>query len=471
MSTDVIVPKGRRLRPGTHPSGNGYSVGRIGPIPLLGRRGEVAALQALLDAARRGAGGVVVLEGEAGIGKTRLVDELVAAARRLGVTALVGDADEIDFDRPLAAFVEALVLSADSPDPERGELGRLVAGDDPGAAATAGDVGYRIVEALLGLVERLGTTGPHLLVVEDVHWADPLTVRALRAIGRRALQALPVGLVLTMRPFPRSAELDEVLDDLDGRGATRLTVEPLTEPDARALAVAVGGPDAAARAGVAGGNPLLLIELATSPVEDGELSPTVSATVLRRVRTLPPATVEAVKVASVLGRRFSFDQLALAMGSTPVDLLGALEDALAARVLVDDEGELSFRHDLIREAVYEDLSPALRRGVHRQVARALSDRGAPVAQVAEHLLASADPGDHGAIAWLAQAARVTAPRSPQTAVRMLERASVLAGPDHPLADTLAADLAPLLIQTGRIPEAERLTREVLARGPEPAIEA
>src|SRR5204862_2522477 len=141
---------------------------------------------------------------------------------------------------------------------------------------------------------------------------------------------------------------------------------------------------------------------------------TVSAAVLRRIRPLPAPAVEAVKVASVLGRRFSVDQLATVMGRSAVALMPALDDALAVGVLADESGELAFRHELIREAVYADIPFAVRRGLHRDAARVLAAHGAAGAQVAEHLLAGADPGDRDAAARQWEAARTIAPRSPQT---------------------------------------------------------
>ncbi|HEX2273901.1 MAG TPA: AAA family ATPase [Acidimicrobiales bacterium] len=453
-------------------------------VPLVGRRTERAVLHALLERAGNGSGGIVVLEGEAGIGKTRLVAEVADEAGRRGLRVLVGAVDEIEGERPFGPFVDALGLHPDAPDAERAALGRLIVGESGDAPSpSADDVGFRIVESLVGLLERLAAPAPVVVVLEDLHWAGPSTVRALRAVGRRALTALPVAVVVTVRPFPRNIDLQVVIDDLVSRGAGRLVLEPLSEEDACALAVAVGGrPSRALSRQVAatGGNPLLVIELVTStPAEheapgvagDGEpIPPGLSTTVLRRVRCLPAPTVEALKVASVLGRRFSVTELATVMGRSPVELLSALEDAMAARVLGEDDGQLAFRHQLIRDAIYDDLALPLRRGLHREVARVLGATGAPLARVADHLLAGAGTGDTDAVRWLARAARAVAPGSPHAAVKLLERAMQLGPPDAPEGDDLAVQLAPLLIQTGRALDATELTRQVLARGPAPAVE-
>jgi DNA-binding CsgD family transcriptional regulator/tetratricopeptide (TPR) repeat protein len=254
-------------------------------------------------------------------------------------------------------------------------------------------------------------------------------------------------------------------------------VEALSPEDACTLARAVGAQPSESlsrQVAATGGNPLLVIELVTSTLagtDPSTIPRALSETVLRRFRILPVATVEALKVASVLGRRFSVTQLGAVMGRSPVELLGALEDAMTAGVLAEEGGELAFRHQLIRDAIYHDLAVPLRRGLHREVARVLQATGAPLGQVADHLLAGAGPGDTAAVAWLAQAARAVAPRSPHAAVKLLERAIELGGPEAPEADELAVQLAPLLIQTGRPHNAMDVSRRVLARGPTPAVEA
>ena len=458
------------------------------PLPastaLVGRRFELAALQDLLDQARSGAGQVVFVEGEAGIGKTRLVAELLAGARRDGFQVLLGAADELGADRPFGMLVEALGLHPGSDDPERADVGRLIGGDDgrglSGAPPPArADLGFRIVESLLGLIESIVVAGPVVLALEDLHWADPSSLRALGAL-RRALPQLPVALVATLRPSPPGSALDRAMDEL-GRGARHLVLQPLGEDDASTLAAAVAGlpPDEelARRLAPARGNPLYVIELASSLRSDGvEEAPGASAstlqlTILRRLRSLPETTVEMLKVASVLGRRFGLFQLCAVTGRSPVALLASLEHAIAARVLGDEDGELVFRHELIRDAIYAQVPPALRRALHREAARALDAAGAPPGQVVDHVLAGAEPGDPEAMEVLASAARRCGPQAPQEAVKLLERALALVDPADPAAQGLAADLAPLLIQTGRAAEAEQLTRDVLARCPLAPVEA
>jgi DNA-binding CsgD family transcriptional regulator len=442
------------------------------------------ALRDLLDQARLGTGQVVFVEGEAGIGKTRLVSELLAVARREGFHVLLGAADERGADRPFGMLVEALGLQASSQDAERRDLAQLIVGEDgerPTSvpASPTADLGFRIVESLLGLVERIAVGGPVVLALEDLHWADPSTLRALSAL-RRALPQLPVCVIATLRPSPTAGAFDRAMDEL-ARGARHLVLEPLGDEDACALGAAVAGlppgQDLARRLAPARGNPLYVIELAASVRSDGSedaagvLPPTLQQTIRLRLRSLPEQTVEMLEVAAVLGRRFGVTQLCSAMGRSPVALLASLEHAVEAKVLGEEDGDLAFRHELIRDAIYARIPLALRRGLHREVARAISAAGAPPGQVVEHVLAAAEPGDPEARDLLVRAARQCAPQAPREAVKLLERARDLVDPADPAAQALAADLAPLLIQTGRAGEAEALTRDVLARCPLPPVEA
>ncbi|MGH9165552.1 MAG: ATP-binding protein [Acidimicrobiales bacterium] len=443
----------------------------------------------MVRAARRGVGGSVLIEGEAGIGKTRLLEEVLAEASGDGFVVLAGAADEVECDRPFGAFVEALSLDRRSADSERAALGRLIGGDlaetpSPPSGGRAADLRYRIVESIVGLVERLAAESPLVLAFEDLHWAEPSTLGALRSLGR-SIGRLPVALVCTTRPFPRSRDLERAWDDLVSRGARTVVLGPLGREAVQALAGSVAGGPPGGRLSLqlasAGGNPLFVIELASvasgdGPEVVGEDAPVASVPmaalhliVLRRVRSLPRPTVEALKVAAVLGRRFGLGQLSAVMARSPVELLTALEDALSARVLGEEDGELVFRHELIREAVYADLALPLRRGLHREAARVLAASGVPPARVAEHLLAGAEPGDREAVRWLARAGRQAASRAPQTAVRLFEGAIGLADSGGPEAGALAVELAPLLIQAGRASDAAHLSRELLAGTPDPAV--
>jgi DNA-binding CsgD family transcriptional regulator len=456
------------------------------PLSFLGRSQELAALRRLLHNASQGAGEAAVVQGEAGIGKTRLLAEIAAAATEEGFQVLSGATDELSRDRPLAALIEAFGLRADSTDPQRAEIARLIVADAVPFAAV--DLSFRVINAAVSLLQRLATESPVVVAVEDLHWADPATLRAVRAIGA-ALPELPVMLLVTLRPFPERPELTRLIDELVSNGAAHLQLAALDEPAVTALAAAVAGaPPGAGLSGQlswAAGNPLFVIELVKAlrdqnilrvhggmaEVADRVLPSTLPMTILRRMSFLPPATLEVLKIAAVLGREFSVAELATVTGRSVVMLLPELDAALQAGLLGQTPtGGLAFRHELMREAIYHQLAVPLRQGIHREVARSLTAAGIPMARVAEHLFLGATATDPESVRWLRRAAAEAAPRFPAVAVRLCQRAFELTNPDDPDHDAVAAELAPLLLQTGRPAEAERIARAVLARGPTAGVE-
>ncbi|HYZ37694.1 MAG TPA: BREX system ATP-binding domain-containing protein, partial [Pseudonocardiaceae bacterium] len=456
------------------------------PLPFVGRSPELAALRQLLNRASQGAGEAAIVQGEAGIGKTRLLAEIAAAATKEGFQVLSGATDELSQDRPLAALIEAFGLHADSTDPQRAEIARLIVADAVPFAAV--DLSFRVINAAVSLLQRLATESPVVLAVEDLHWADPATLRAVRAIGA-ALPELPVILLVTLRPFPERSELTRLIDELVSNGAAHLQLAALDEPAVTTLAAAVAGaPPGAGLSGQlswAAGNPLFVIELVKAlrdqdiltvhggmaEVADRVLPSTLPMTILRRMSFLPPATLEVLKIAAVLGREFSVAELATVTGRSAVMLLPELDAAVQAGLLGETPtGGLAFRHELMREAIYHQLAVPLRQGIHREIARSLTAAGIPMARVADHLFLGASATDPESVRWLRRAAAEAAPRFPAVAVRLCERAFELTHADDPDHDSVAAELAPLLLQTGRPAEAERIARAVLARGPTAGIE-
>jgi DNA-binding CsgD family transcriptional regulator len=350
------------------------------------------------------------------------------------------------------------------------------------------DLSFRVITAAVSLLQRLATESPVVVAVEDLHWADPATLRAVRAIGA-ALPELPVILLVTLRPFPERPELTRLIDELVSNGAAHLQLAALDEPAVTTLAAAVAGaPPGAGLSGQlswAAGNPLFVIELVKAlrdqdiltvhggmaEVADRVLPSTLPMTILRRMSFLPPATLEVLKIAAVLGREFSVAELATVTGRSAVMLLPELDAALQAGLLGETPtGGLAFRHELMREAIYHQLAVPLRQGIHREIARSLTAAGIPMARVADHLFLGASATDPESVRWLRRAAAEAAPRFPAVAVRLCERAFELTHADDPDHDAVAAELAPLLLQTGRPAEAERIARAVLARGPTAGIE-
>jgi len=210
---------------------------------------------------RAGPAAVLLMEGEAGIGKSRLVQSLIGAAQATGAVVFRGEAHPFERAQPFGVVADALGLWRRSPDPRRAMIGGLLAGgaERPPVAGGAPDLRYQIVEEILDLLEASCAEHPVVLVLEDVHWADDSTLLAFRSMVRR-LAHVPLLLVASLRPAPRSAELDQLLNDVVDAGARVIRLGALAPDEVRALACAelgtAPGPELMAVLAKAGGNPL-----------------------------------------------------------------------------------------------------------------------------------------------------------------------------------------------------------------------
>ncbi|MGH9154478.1 MAG: helix-turn-helix transcriptional regulator [Acidimicrobiales bacterium] len=452
---------------------------------LLGRERELLVLDDVLAGATRGAGAMVLLEGEAGIGKTAVVAEAVRRAAELGFATAVGAARELESHRPFAAVAEALDLGPDAADRRRAHLGQLLAAGAPsgslGPFAESASVEFAVSEGVVDLVEHICASASLLVVVEDLQWADPSSLLTMARLAR-SVPALPAVLVATARPLPRPEGLARLLDDLQRRGARRLRVGPLAPDVLIALVETVAGgppgPRLARQASGWGGNPLFVREAlaaladegAIRFIEDGRaevdgdagLPPSLAVTILHRLSYLAPDTLEVLSLASVLGAVVEVADLCLLAGRTAASLAPALREARQAGILAESGARLAFRHELLREALYGDLPEGFRAKLHVDLARTLDGAGASSEKIADHLLRGALEGDAEAVGLLHRAARLAASKSPSIAVELLERALVLGGPAHRERASMAADLAVATMWSGRLVEGEDRCRDVLA---------
>jgi DNA-binding NarL/FixJ family response regulator len=297
-------------------------------------------------------------------------------------------------------------------------------------------------------------------------------------------------LCCTTRSAPRSEQLAELLHSLHRHGGHSLRLSPLDQARSLQLAEqllgARAGPNLARQLQAAGGNPLYLEELVgvagrvdalqvdpgTSNVDIVQPAPAVSIglAVMHRLGVLAPRTVQILRVASVLGTRFTVTDLASVLSEPVAALVGVLDDAIAAGILVQRQDRLAYRHDVVWESLYHDLPLATRTALHRQVGYQLAGAGAPARLVAEHLARGAAPGDADAVEWLRRAARDALGQEPRVADRLTREALRIAGPGSPIRDLLLAELADSIARHGKASERERLCREVLARPHDPALE-
>jgi DNA-binding CsgD family transcriptional regulator/tetratricopeptide (TPR) repeat protein len=458
--------------------------------PLRGRGPEAGILAEVLDRVATGQPALALIEGEAGIGKTRLLDSALEDARGRGMQVVRGRAEELEQTRPFGLVAAAFGCERSAADPRRAAIGELLAspmgGGGPVTVTSDPGLRFRAVDAFADLAEALALAEPLVIGVDDLQWADPSSLLTLGAVARR-MAGLPAALLGCLRPLPHSTDLDRLTGVLEGAGARRIWLGPLPDTAVRDLvADAVAAEPGSAllvEAAGAGGNPLFVTELVGALLQEGTirvangraevaraaLPPTLRLTILRRLSFLPEPTVQALRAASVLGSGFSLTDLATITGSSALELLGALDGAVRAGVIEDDGPRLRFRHDLIRDAVYQDLPGSVRLALHREAGQRLAAVGASTLQVAEHLARAATPGDAEAIRWLTQAAREAMATSPDAAASLLARAADVMDPADPGRDTLLAEQAGSLLSAGRLAQAETVCRMLLADDHDPSV--
>ena len=387
--------------------------------PLVGRDEQLRALRAAWARAGAGAAAVVTLEGAAGSGKTRLLSELGAELHDAGATVLAGRCRE-DGAVAFAPFTEALrpyaaAAGAALPDWVAGELARLLPELAPDAAAPEGvpqDARHRLLEAVAAVVGQAAREAPVLLVVEDLHWADPATLQMLAHVVWTVGWA-PVLVAGSIRDEDAGAPaLQDLLAELArARRITRIPVGGLAEAEVAQLAGAwLGAGTAAELAQVVhartGGNPLFVEEVVrhlaeTHPGASGaalaaaagsDVPAGVRAVIDRRLARLPELAGAAVRVGAVAGEDFALADVASACETSDVEVAEALETVVATG-LVDATaaGRYRFAHALVRGAVLAWAGPTRRALAHRQLADVIAtlpeERREPrVGELARHLL-------------------------------------------------------------------------------------
>lgn len=314
-------------------------------VSLLERGEELGLLGKAVEDARGGSGCFVLVGGEAGIGKTSLV-RAMRASLPAGVTSLSGGCEPLSVPVPLAPLRELLHAS----------------GADDVAAAVSED---RVALAR-SVLTALSGRAPAVAVIEDAHWADPLTLDVLRLVARR-LEEAGIVVVVTYRDDEVGANppLGLLLGDLATSPAVqRIELGPLSGEAVEALAAGTGL-DGARLRGATGGNPFLVVEAIAA---GGRLPASVRDAALARAGRLSIAARRVVDTAAVIGQRFEAGLLRSLVG----DCADAVDEALARGVLVADGTALGFRHELIREALEQSISPTRRAELHAQVWAALA---------------------------------------------------------------------------------------------------
>jgi DNA-binding CsgD family transcriptional regulator len=416
---------------------------------LLERDPEVDVIDEALDAAHGGGGRLVLVEAPAGLGKSSLLDAARVRARGYGFEVLAGRGRELEREFPFGVarqLFEGRVRAARPAERRRllqgsaGLAAELLGLEPPALGERPGEGSpYPLLHGLHWLAANLAERTPLLLVVDDAHWADELSLRfAVYLAGR--VEDLPIALIVALRPGDLGGDA-ALLGELAGEPAARtVRPAPLSEAaSARLVATRAPGAEpafAAACHRATGGNPFLLVELLTALAREG-VAPVAAS--VERVRDIGPAPVSrAVELAlrglspearavaralSVLGDGAPAANVT-ALAGVRAEAAGGVVAALrGAGILDPGDGEIAFAHPILGRAIYEELDAGERAAAHRAAVRVLRAAGAPAERVAVHAL-KAGAGTGPAVVGALRAAAADAMRrgAPQTATHYLRRA-------------------------------------------------
>jgi predicted ATPase len=447
-----------------------------------GRDAELALIRGELQRLSDGAEAVVVVEGAAGMGKSRLLAEVRTIARGLGIRVGSSAAEPGETMVELATLLAALFDGAE-PLFGPGELATLHAQPEQR---------FWLLRDLQQLLERAALESPLLISIDDAHWADGGTAAAIRTLPMR-LTGLPIAWVIAQRPPREATPVVQALERLKQDGARTIVLGPLADDAVAQLAtdVLAAQPDRSIREQLAeaDGNPFLIVETLLGLQEenrirvvggraeliDGQLPRRVHDKMRERLGRLSDEASDAVTVAASLGRTFTFDELARTLGRPASDLLPPVGELLETSLLVERNEKLAFWHDITREAVRASVPVTARRALDRQAAGVLLEAGALPVEVAVQLAASAQPGDEVAIDTLLGAAEALLTTDPETAAEFGQRALEIAPAHHPQRGEIVGTTAIALHIAGNseqaIAFADRALRETLPALQEKSVSA
>ncbi|MEJ1109508.1 MULTISPECIES: helix-turn-helix transcriptional regulator [unclassified Kribbella] len=412
---------------------------------ILERPDELGRIAAALDAARQGDGKVVVIEGEAGIGKSRLVAETRAMAKERGFVRMQAIGDELEsalswgvvrqlIERSISRYAgetRAAIIA--------GPSGRAIEALDK-ATPDAGDAEVaRTMHALWWVAVDLASPRPLLITIDDAQWSDPPSLRFLSYLSKRVAD-LPIALVVATRPPPD--RLGPLAELTVARHVERLLPRPLSRDGIAALSVERAPAEAVVPAeqvvdallAASGGNPFLAESLLDEltvldrPVTDPATAATirglgtsaVSRTLLAR---LSPEALALAKTVAVLGTRADIWAAGSVAQLAESALAAAVEELVAAHVLTVESSQLGFVHPVIRESVRSTLGPVDQAALHGRAAEALWAARASADRVAAHLVQAPAGTLDEAVAIFGEAATMCATAGdPQKAVDYLTRA-------------------------------------------------
>ncbi len=441
-----------------------YAGGHPSVPPLRGRLSELDRAESVLEeTAATGQASSILISGTPGIGKSAVLDRIVRSAKRRGFAIGRNKADEADQIAPMALLLLALRYGTHP----------LVSHQAFSDLAPLRDQPLWLIDQLIAILEERSMRTPILIALDDIQWADRLTLSCLRMMPAR-LAGSPIVWALSVRSEDRSlADVRETLT----RDLVRVEELPLGPLDERAIAEIAnfhlgGAPNASTHQLLerAGGNPFLAVELLRGVVEatheenDG-VPQRLRASVQRRVEALGRNTVALVRFAAVLGRPFSIvDADTVLEEFSSHEMLDALAAAVAGGIFVESTTAIAFKHDLLRQAIYEEITPSSRLALHRAIATHLLETAGPV-DAASHVLASASIADRDAADVVTRAATAVLSATPAVAAELVMKAFALILPSDPSWLDVGLTALSILVQARRPREAVALADRLLAAAP------
>ena len=462
--------------------------------PLLAREAELASITERLGAARAGDGGVVVLEGPAGIGKTRLLEVTLERAGEEDMTVLPARAGEFDRQFPFSVvrqLFEPLVRGLDAD-----EQAEVLAGAAAHAAPALGlapartgggdgeDLSGPVVHGIYWLTANLAARRPLLLAVDDAQWADTASLRWLAFLVSRVAD-LPLVLLLAIRRLEAAPDAHLLLSILDDRTTSVIHPAPLGDDAIASLLCEALGEDpeppfSEACRTATGGNPFLLHELcralttqavrplAASADQVHEVTPdAVARSVDRRLREAGEAATDLARSVAILGGVASWRD-AVALAGLDSTAASAAVDRLAAADVLRANGQLRFTHPMVSGAVYHGIPSGERATGHTRAARLLAEEGHELDRMAGQLLATHPAGEDWVVDALRSAARFALERgAPEAAAEYLRRA-LAENPSGEVRATVLAELGAAETRAGWQGGSQHL-REALGLADEPVL--
>jgi hypothetical protein len=367
---------------------------------LVGRSRELTALDGLFDAVERGAGGVLLLAGPAGIGKSALAEAASSRAAERGYSVAWGRAWEGGGAPPFYPWLEVARSLRTRHEAFATVPEELLAETSTPALGPSADR-FALFESVRAALEAAAKEAPLLVVLDDLHVADPGSLLLL-AFSAPRLGTARVGVIGTFREAEAraSSELSELIARAS-RAARTLRIEPLREEDVAALAPELDESARRELCRVSEGNPLYVVEwLHVLESGDSRLPDGIRAAIHAHLRLIDEAARAVLPVCATVGREFAASVVARATGRAPAEIIAALDGAVGAGIVVESRpSRYTFSHVLLRDVLLADLSAAERVRLHVAVARALEELhldtpDAPLDAIAQHWLAAGP--EHGA---------------------------------------------------------------------------